>query len=156
MLSKFIPIVLLGALSCREKSVSFPPVFRQQQVSTDLNPYPDVRSIPLPAGYARIDAPPGSFTEWLRSTGLKKSRTVFLYDGSPKLNQQAQYAVLNISVGTKDLQQCADAVMRLRAEYLYGKKDFARIYFSDNDNTIYSFEAPFTRDHFDNYLHWYG
>lgn len=34
-----------------------------------------------------------------------------------------------MSVGKQDLQQCADAVMRLRGEYLYSKKDYAAISF---------------------------
>jgi hypothetical protein len=37
---------------------------------------------------------------------------------------------LNIDVGKKDLQQCADAVMRLRAEYLLKAKKFNQIHFN--------------------------
>lgn len=35
-----------------------------------------------------------------------------MYNVAEKQNQQAQFAVLDISVGNKNLQQCADAVMR--------------------------------------------
>jgi hypothetical protein len=43
--------------------------------------------------------------------------------------------VLDVSVGNNDLQQCADAVMRLRAEYL--KQQQQPICFADNDGTAY-------------------
>ena len=43
---------------------------------------------------------------------------VLLFNGDRKGYQGAHEAVVNIDVGTRDLQQCADAVMRLRAEYL--------------------------------------
>lgn len=81
-----------------------------------INPYPLSGSIPPPAGYHRTsDNDP--FTAWLRAIPLKRDRTVRLFDGSLKKNQQAQFAVLDVSVGNQDLQQCADAVMRLRSDY---------------------------------------
>lgn len=58
----------------------------------------------------------GSFGAWLRTLPLKKGTTVYLYNGRPKENQDAQFAVVDISVGQEDLQQCADAVMRLHAQ----------------------------------------
>jgi len=93
-----------------------------------LNPYPLISAIPPPAGYERTpDTDP--FTAWLRLLPLKKDRTVHLFNGALKNNQEAQFAVLDISIGTQDLQQCADAVMRLRAEFLYSRKEYKAICF---------------------------
>jgi len=80
---------------------------------------PIARRFEPPAGFSRRPALPGSFGAWLRGLPLKPGRPiVLLHDGRPKGNQQAHAAVLDIDVGRRDLQQCADAVMRLRAEYL--------------------------------------
>src|ERR1700730_2514101 len=90
---------------------------KQFQVDpTTENPYPLISDIPLPHGYWKIPVYEHSFANWLRKIRLKKSKTVYLYNGKPKANQMAQFAVLDISTGKKDLQQCADAVLRLRAE----------------------------------------
>ncbi|XZF16483.1 DUF4846 domain-containing protein [Chitinophagaceae bacterium MMS25-I14] len=112
-----------------------------------------IKDIPLPEGYTRIPAQAGSFAAWLRNVPLKKNKTVYLYNGQPKANQKAQYAVLDISTGNKDLQQCADAVMRLRAEYLYAQKRFNEISFTDNAGKVHSFagRSP-DRASFDKYL----
>lgn len=96
-------------------------------VSGGVNPYPVIGAIPLPAGYHRLAVPPGSFGAWLREVPLKKATTVYLYNGKPKENQEAQFAVLDISVGHEDLQQCADAVMRLRAEWHYARGEYSQI-----------------------------
>jgi hypothetical protein len=83
-----------------------------------------------PAGFSRIAAIPHSFATYLRSIPLKPHNTpVRCFDGSLKTNQSAQAAVLDVSVGASDLQQCADAVMRLRADYLYNEKKYADIRF---------------------------
>lgn len=94
-----------------------------------------VSDILLPSGYDRISVEANSFGAYLRSIPLKKDKTVYLYNGQKKYNQSAQYAVLNISTGSKDLQQCADAVMRLRSEYLKEKKQ--PICFADNAGKNY-------------------
>lgn len=75
-------------------------------------------TIAPPAGFERLPAPAGSFAEWLRGLPLKPPQTpVHLYDGRRKWNQGAHVAVVDIDTGKRDLQQCADAIMRLRAEY---------------------------------------
>ena len=116
------------------------------------NPYKKIADIPLPGGYTRIKGDSNSFENWLRAIDLKKDKLVHKYDGTLKTNQLAQFAVMNISVGDKDLQQCADAVMRLRAEYLFSQKQFSKISFADNDGKVYLFTQPYTRANFDLYL----
>lgn len=122
------------------------------QIIPDENLYKKIKEIPLPAGYKRTNNETSSFAEWLRNVDLKKNKTVYKFDGTPKYNQKAQFAVLDISVGNKDLQQCADAVMRLRAEYLYNFKKFDEITFTDNEGTAYKFHQPYTRENFDAFL----
>ena len=84
-----------------------------------------------PAGLERAAAAPGSFEGWLRGLPLKKGNPpVRLFNGQEKPNQAAHWAVLDLDTGTRDLQQCADSVIRLRAEYLYAAGKFDEIHFN--------------------------
>jgi hypothetical protein len=116
------------------------------------NPFHTINAISLPEGFARVKADSNSFAGWLRRVALKEDKTVYLFDGRLKYNQQAQFAVLDISVLHKDLQQCADAVMRLRAEYLFAAKQFNAISFADNAPTAYTFHPPYSRGNFMLYM----
>ncbi|WP_209144147.1 MULTISPECIES: DUF4846 domain-containing protein [Chitinophaga] len=98
-------------------------------------------AIAAPQGFQRIPQPQGSFGEWLRNTSLKPNNTVYLFNGRPKNNQQAQYAVLDIPVGKRDLQQCADAVMRLYAEFRFSKGEYGHIVFHATDGTLMDYEG---------------
>ena len=98
-----------------------------------------VGEIPLPYGFARVDAEQGSFAEWLRNLHLRKDNIVYLYNGKPIDRQDLHYAVLDISTGNKDLQQCADAIMRLKAEYYFSKKQFEKIAFPAGRGSEYNF-----------------
>jgi hypothetical protein len=92
--------------------------------------------IAVPPGYARVAVAPGSFGAWLRELPLRPGRPpVYLYNGDEKSNQAAHFAVLDMDVGDRDLQQCADAVIRLRAEYLFQGpcKDEIRFDFTSGD-----------------------
>ena len=122
------------------------------KVENDLNPYGSINEIPLPNGFARIKNEEGSFANWLLNVKLKKDKTVFTFDGKRKANQTVQFAVLDISVGNQNLQQCADAVMRLRAEYLFASKKYSSIQFTDNEKNSYQFNEPFTVGHLHQYL----
>ncbi len=87
--------------------------------------------IAVPTGFERIAAKPGSFADWLRYLPLKPGKPdVHLYNGKLKDDQNMHYAVVDIDVGTTDLQQCADAVIRLRAEYLYSINDYKNLHFN--------------------------
>lgn len=91
---------------------------------------PLAQAIDPPAGFRRAEAPAASFAAWLRGLPLREGRPpVRLFDGRPKPNQDAHHAVVEIDVGSRDLQQCADAVMRLRAEYLFARGRAAEIRF---------------------------
>jgi hypothetical protein len=95
-----------------------------------------------PAGFIRLPENGYSFSTFLSTFPLKKAGTkVFLYNGKEKNRQDVHEAVLDIDLGTKDLQQCADAVMRLRAEYLYKTKQYDKLHF----NFTNGFNAEFNR-----------
>lgn len=92
--------------------------------------------IAAPLGCTRIPAAPGSFGMWLRDLPLRPGcPDIRLYDGREKVNQNAHCAVLDMDVGSRDLQQCADAVIRLRAEYLFsaGCDDDIQFHFTSGD-----------------------
>lgn len=69
-----------------------------------------------------------------------------LFDGRPKANQEAHHAVVDIDVGARDLQQCADAVMRLRAEYLYAIGAIDRVRFDVTNGAPASLAGWFAGD----------
>ena len=103
----------------------------KQKIEIKDTIYIDVKSIPTPDNYKRIKISDSSFGQYIRNLKLKTTdNLVYLYDGTLKANQSPQFAVLNIDVGKQDLQQCADAVMRLRAEYLFSRKQFQDIHFN--------------------------
>jgi len=85
-----------------------------------------------PPGFARVPAPPGSFAAWLRGLPLRPpGAPVLLHTGAPKPRQDVHVAVVDIDVGARDLQQCADAAMRLRAEWLLAAGRARDIAFND-------------------------
>lgn len=93
--------------------------------------YKSVIEIPVPEGYTRAECDSGSFGFYLRHLPLKtENNTVYLFDGYEKGSQDVHFAVIKMDVGTKDLQQCADAVMRLWGEYLYSEKKYSEIHFN--------------------------
>ena len=84
-----------------------------------------------PSGATRRAVREGSFAAWLRGLPLRPpGSAVHLFNGRLKPQQDLHEAVIRIDVGTRDLQQCADAVIRLRAEYLYSQDRHAEITFN--------------------------
>lgn len=100
-----------------------------------------ITDIPLPDGFTRVSPAAGSFAEWLGNIKLRKNNTVYMYNGQPVSEQSLHYAVLDISTGNKDLQQCADAIMRLKAEYYFSRKEYDKISFTSGAHVVYNFGA---------------
>ncbi len=96
--------------------------------------FPDGATIeerfPVPPDFERKVSDSLSFAFYLRNLKLKPHGSqVHLYNGNLKGNQDAHAAVIDIDVGNSDLQQCADAVIRLKAEYLFKTKQYDKISF---------------------------
>jgi hypothetical protein len=146
----FVFIIILFS-SCKQQSEkSVVPVIPPSGDSATY--FKTIQEIPTPDGYKRVPALPGSFAYWLRQLELKKDKTVFLFNGMPKPVQTAQFAVINKSRSKTDLQQCADVIMRLRAEYLFDKGEYESIKFMDFNNTWYPWKGGSNREKFANYL----
>lgn len=94
-----------------------------------------------PSGTKRSDEKTDSFAHYLRTLPLKEDgATVTYFDGSTKSNNFIYDAVVNLPIGKKDLHQCADAVMRLRGEYLYRNKDYSALHFNFTNGFTCSFD----------------
>lgn len=82
-----------------------------------------------PTGYKRVQA--DNFAQYLRALPLHMhGATLSLYNKRPKGRQDVHAAIIKMDIGHRDLQQCADAVMRLRAEYLYHAGRYDDIHFN--------------------------
>lgn len=89
------------------------------------------RRFAAPAGFRRVDVEPTSFAAFLRQLPLAAPDTpVRTYRGDvlhPASDARIA-GVVAIDVGRADLQQCADAVMRLHAEWLWAKGERTQSY----------------------------
>lgn len=95
-----------------------------------------------PKGFVRQLTPEGSFARYLQELPLKPHGSpVHYFDGRVKQRSSVHAAVVDLDVGNRDLQQCADAIMRLRGEYLFKKGAFEDLSF----NFTNGFPAEFSK-----------
>ncbi len=95
----------------------------------------------VPKSYERQTYQANSFQYYLTNFPLQDiSAKVYYFNGKEKQNDVCA-SVFDIDVGKKDLQQCADAIMRLRAEYLYAQKEYKKIHF----NFVNGFNAEYDK-----------
>jgi len=78
------------------------------------------RTNPPPAGFSRVPAEVGTYAWWLRHLPvLGPAEPLRYHDGTvvPRGNSTVA-AIVDLDTGKRDLQQCMDVLLRLRAEYL--------------------------------------
>lgn len=88
------------------------------------------RFIP-PKGYKRINGKENSFENYLQNLPLKPlGAKVMYFNGETKNSTSVYDAVVALPIGKKDLHQCADAIIRLRGEWLFKTEQFNKIHFN--------------------------
>lgn len=101
-----------------------------------------------PPDFERVPAEAGSFAHWLRGLPMKApGAPVLTFTGKQKARQDVHTDVIDIDVGDRDLQQCADAIMRLRAEWLYSARRDKEIAFNDTKGKRLKFASRTKRDY---------
>jgi hypothetical protein len=83
-----------------------------------------------PTGFERKQVDKGSFSEYLRNLPLKPAGSKVKYYNGKIKPADVYDAVIDMDITAKDLQQCADAIIRLRGEYFYSFKAYNEITFT--------------------------
>lgn len=100
-----------------------------------------VARIPAPQGYKRVEVAEGSFAHFLRNLPLKPAGSdLHYYNGQVKGRKYAG-AVVDMDFGKSANEQCADAIIFLRASYLWKTQQYAKI----NFNFTNGFKAEYAK-----------
>ena len=84
-----------------------------------------------PNGFQRVNIAENSFAAYLRNLKLKPHyQNLKYHNGRTKDRNGIYMAVVDMEIGKKNLHQCADAIMRLRAEYFWNLKQYDKIHFN--------------------------
>ena len=130
MMNRIVFLLLASAIltACRAKS-SEKPLQVKNESAKAATPDNLVGRIPAPAGYKRVAVAEGSFAYFLRNLPLKPANSdLHYYNGQVK---EAKYsgAIVDMDFGKNANEQCADAIIFLRASYLWQTKQFDKIHF---------------------------
>jgi len=144
----YTSFILLALFSCSqtnpnqetEKTAKAALVVTQIQTTDSIGNTVESRFKP-PIGYKRIKAS-NSYHTYLRNLPLKqRGSSVLYYNGGTKSNNNVYAAVVDLPIGKRNLHQCADAVMRLRAEHLWKTKQYNKIHFKYTNG----FNVPYSK-----------
>ena len=134
-------IIFFGLISCSKSQKKEKIIIETDNISTTAsfiqqNGNTVKTRFSAPKNYKWIEENPNSFGEFLVNFTLKKyGAQILRFDGNPIATQSLHEAIYDIDTGEKDLQQCADSVIRLYAEYLWkqDRKDEIAFHFTNGD-----------------------
>ena len=132
------PVLFLfvNLMTCGNADTGLAQNLQQQK---DPKPPSVISEILPPRGFHFFLGKDSMYANWILNQKLRKDKNVYLYNHKLKQNQQAQFAVLDMDIGKKDLVQCADAVIKLRADYFFQKGKFEQIIFYATSGQLLDF-----------------
>ena len=129
----FVPLVLamltmltmLGCVADPSANLEPEPIdARAYGWATEIGELPPSTTLetrfPAPVGHARAKVDASSFAGWLRGLPVRLDRRSVL-DHRGRKRAWNSAGVITLDVGTKDLQQCADTLLRLHGEWLWSQ-----------------------------------
>jgi hypothetical protein len=131
-------VILLTATSCTNTSAQNGTTKNDPISDTVVKPEPTMNPDGMtvqtrfntPEGFTRVKSKENSFGSYLQDLPLLTDGSqVKHFDGTIKYNTSAYCAVVDMPFKGNPNHQCADAVMRLRAEYLFSQKLYSEIEF---------------------------
>mgnify|MGYP001061535339 FL=1 len=135
----FLSLICLIGTSFSSYSQYIPPDIEEMRQLHETNALKN--RIPAPDGFKTVETPYHSFQNHLQNLLLKpEGSKVKYYDGRTKPAEGVYVAVVHGPIDNKDLHQCADAIIRLKAEFLYllGRYDKINFNFTNGFNAEFS------------------
>lgn len=128
-------IIAIISAHCVQTSPHNDHTFIDEQVNDSnplINPQGGIIAtrFETPKSFERVRVAPHSFADYLRHLPLKKAGAKVKYYNGREKDDKAYIAVVDMDIGTQNLQQCADAIMRLRGEYFYAQRKYDSIFFT--------------------------
>jgi len=135
---KLVLYLLVIFLSCNNNPVKSTLITKrisddptdQHHAIINVNGTDIISRFPSPPNFHRDTSQITSFQNYLIHLPLKKHGSlVHYYNGSEKSSQNIHAAVVDYPIGHKNLHQCADAIIKIYAEYFYKEKKYDQLNF---------------------------
>lgn len=148
-MKNIFPILILILLFSCKKEQNAATQNTEKEIVVKLNITPKINldkntireRFDAPEDYQWKESQHNSYGHFIEHFELKNYGSPIVKFNGEKINNQALHeAVFDIDVGDKDLQQCADAIIRLRSEYLFKTKNFGDIKYHFTSGDLLSWE----------------
>ena len=127
-ITRLILCAITALTACNAQTSSKPERAKTEQEKRPMANNLAAR-IPAPQGYKRVDVTEGSFAHFLRNLPLKPAGSDLHYHTGQVKERKYAGAVVDMDFGKNSNEQCADAIIFLRASYLWKTRQYTKISF---------------------------